>query len=80
MSSKDNIEYNDFKGKEARGLNDDDLGEVQEVRDDIVITKAGIIDKKIYKIPKNLIERFDGQNLIFKITKDEAKRQFETDL
>lgn len=50
------MEWNDFKEKEARGINDDDLGEVQEIRDDIVIAKARVIDKNVYKIPISLIE------------------------
>lgn len=43
--SFDNIDWNDVIKKEARGLKDDNLGEVQEVREDVVITKVGIVDK-----------------------------------
>ena len=80
MSSIDSIDWNEIKGKEARGIDDADLGEVQEVRGDIIITKAGIADKKIYNIPKNLVEGYDGHNLLFQVTKDEAKRMYETDI
>ena len=55
--------------KEARGLNDADLGEVQEVRQDNVITKSGVVDKETYCLPKNLVEGYDGQNLLFRVTK-----------
>jgi len=45
-----NIDWNDVIKKEARGLKDDDLGEVQEVRGNVVITKVGVVDKEIYTI------------------------------
>ena len=56
------IEWEDVIKKEARGLNDADLGEVQQVNQDVVISKAGVVDKEVYSIPKNLAERYDGHN------------------
>lgn len=77
MSSIDYIDLNNVIKKEARGLCDDELGEVQEVRGNDVITKVGGIDKESYCIPKTLVERYDGHNLWFKISKDEAKNQYK---
>ena len=77
--SIDEIDWNDVIGKEARGLGDDDLGEVQEIHGDIVVTKSGIIGKKVYNIPKSLIIKFDGHKLWFSVTKDEAKDNYEVD-
>ena len=45
--STNSINWTDVVKKEARGLNDADLGEVQEVQQEFVITKAGVIDKSI---------------------------------
>ena len=65
----------DIIKKEARGLGDDtDFGEVQEVLGEYIITKKGNVAKDIFHIPKNLIERFDGDTVYFKITKDESKQ------
>lgn len=75
--SNNNINWNDVIKKEARGLNDANLGEVQEIRQDNVITKAGVVDKEVYSIPRNLVERFDGHNLWFKVTKDEAENVYK---
>ena len=61
--SNNNIDWNDVIKKEARGINDADLGEVQEIRLENVITKAGVVDKEVYSIPKNLVDRYDGHNL-----------------
>ena len=51
-----------------------DFGEVQEILGEYIITKKGNVGKDIFHIPKNLIERFDGDTVYFKITKDEAKQ------
>ena len=68
-----NINWDDIIKKEARGLNDYDLGEVDAVEPDTVVTKKGIVDKDKFYLPKNLVEAFDGNKLLFKITKEEAQ-------
>jgi hypothetical protein len=73
-----NIDWNEMIKKEARGLNDADLGEVQEVTQDNVITKSGIVDKETYCIPKSLVEGYDGHNLLFRVTKEEAENMYKT--
>ena len=75
--SNNNIDWNDVIKKEARGINDADLGEVQEVRLDNVITKAGVVDKEVYSIPKNLAEKYDGHNLWFRVTKEDAENIYK---
>jgi hypothetical protein len=47
MSTDNNIDWADVIKKEARGINDADLKEVQEVRQNLVITKAGVVDKEV---------------------------------
>jgi hypothetical protein len=76
MSNND-IDWNEVIKKEARGINDADLGEVQEIQLDSVITKAGVVDKEVYSIPKNLAERYDGHNLWFRITKEDAENLYK---
>ena len=75
--SNNNIDWNDVIKKEARGINDADLGEVQEIRLENVITKAGVVDKEVYSIPKNLVERYDGHNLWFRVTKEDAENVYK---
>jgi hypothetical protein len=79
MESISNINWNELMGKEARGINDDDLGEVQRIEDEYVITQAGVVDKITYRLPKNLVERYDGHNLLFRITKEQAKSKYGID-
>lgn len=77
MSSSEDIDWTAVLKKEARGIGAADLGEVQEIHLDNVITKIGLIDKVTYSIPKSLVERFDGHKLLFKVTKDEAETHYK---
>ena len=67
-----NIDWNEVVKKEARGIEDADFGEVQLTIGDTVLTEKGITDKKRFYLPKNLVDKFDGHALWFKITEDEA--------
>jgi hypothetical protein len=40
-----NIDWNDIVKKEAREINNEDLGEVQEVTEDYVLVEKGVINK-----------------------------------
>lgn len=68
-----NINWEEVIKKEARGIRDYDLGEVQEVEADHVVTKKGIVDKDKFYLPKNLVERIDGHNVRFRISKEDAQ-------
>ena len=50
--SSSSIDWKDVIKKEARGINDEDFGEVQEVKDNYVLVQKGIINKKKFYIPK----------------------------
>ncbi len=78
-----NFNWDDILKKEARGLDDEDLGEVHEVGSDFIVTQKGALHKHKYYLPKNLAVKFDGHKLWFKITKDEVhryKRIHESDI
>ena len=47
--------WDDIIKKEARGINDYDLGEVHEVEPEIVVTKKGVVDKDKFYLPKSLV-------------------------
>ena len=70
------IPWDEIIKKEARGIDDADLGEVQEVNSDYVVTQKGILDKEWFHIPKNLVTSYDGNKLIFRITKEEAQTSY----
>jgi hypothetical protein len=59
--------------KEARGMDDYDLGEIQDLNEEFVVTKKGIIDKDKFYLPKSKVVKFDGDKVWFSVTKDTAK-------
>lgn len=72
--------WSDILKKEATGIDDCDLGEVQQIGTDFIVTEKGIINKKRYCIPKNLIAGFNGHTLYFRIMKADSKRFRQDDL
>ena len=74
MSS--NIDWNDVIKKEARGNNDFDLGEVQEVSNGLILTQRGIGNKEIFSIPQYKVESYDGKVLRIAVSEDEALNKF----
>jgi hypothetical protein len=77
MSS--NINWNDIIKKEARGLNDADLGEVQDVSNGFVFTQRGLIDVEMFRIPQDKAESYDGGILRFSISEDESLKNYQGD-
>jgi uncharacterized protein (TIGR02271 family) len=69
-------DWNEVIKKEARGRNDADLGEVLEVKDDIVVTERGTLNKQKFYLPKSIPHAFNGHTLLFDITEEEAKERF----
>jgi hypothetical protein len=70
-----NTIWNEILKKEANGIDDNcDLGEIQKIEADYIVTVKGIINKLKFRIPKHLIAGFDGRTLYFGITKAQAKR------
>ena len=64
-----NIDWRDVIKKEARGINDEDFGEVQDIQGNYVLVQKGIIDKEKFYIPKDQAESYDGDVLRFRISK-----------
>ena len=70
--SKD-IPWNEIIKKEAVGINNEDLGKVQEVGSVSILTKKGFLNTEFFDIPKDLIERYDGDKVYFKINEEQAR-------
>ena len=73
------IDWNDVVKKEARGINNEDLGEVQEVTKDYVLVEKGVINKERFYIPRDLAVGYNGTILIFNISAEDAKNKFSKD-
>ena len=77
--SSSSIDWSDVTKKEARGSNDEDLGEVQEVGQNYVLVQKGIINKEKFYIPRDLSESYDGDVLRFRISEEDVKSRFMRD-
>lgn len=73
------IDWDDTIKKEARGKNDEDLGEVNGIGRTYVMTQKGMFDKEKFYIPKYLVEGYDGNIVRFKVTEEEARNSFLRD-
>jgi hypothetical protein len=74
------IEWNDTLKKEARGINNEDLGEVQEVTDGYILVQRGLINKEKFYIPQDQAESYDGSILRFRISENEVMSKYMSDL
>ena len=72
--SSNNIDWNDVIKKEAKGNNDEDFGEVQDIQGNYVLVQKGIIDKEKFYIPKDQAESYDGDVLRFRISQEDLNQ------
>jgi hypothetical protein len=54
--SSSTIDWSDVIKKEARGTNDENLDEVQEVRQNYILVQRGMINKEKFYIPIDMAE------------------------
>ena len=71
-----NIDWDDTIKKEARGVNGEKLGEVQQITDGYILVQRGLADKVKYYIPQGQTKSFDGSVLKFTISEDEIKSKY----
>jgi uncharacterized protein (TIGR02271 family) len=76
VGTNDNIPWNETIKKEARGIDDADFGEIQSVDSDYITTQKGIIDKEFFSFPINLVQEYDGNRVLFKVTEEEARNSY----
>jgi uncharacterized protein (TIGR02271 family) len=74
-----NINWNEVIKKEARGKNDEDLGEVQDVGDTYILVQKGLINKEKFYIPQNEVETYDGDILRFRLSEEDIKSKYMQD-
>jgi uncharacterized protein (TIGR02271 family) len=73
------IDWNDTIKKEARGSNDEDLGEVQEITNGYIVVQKGLINKEKFHIPQDKAESYDGSILRFSISEEDVVNRYAED-
>jgi uncharacterized protein (TIGR02271 family) len=74
------INWNEVIKKEARGKNDEDLGEVLEVGDIYILVQKGLISKEKFYIPQSEVDSYDGDVLRFKVAEEDVRSKYSGDL
>ena len=70
------INWADIVKKQAKSIKDEDLGKVQEVNESYLLVQRGTISKDKFFIPVDMIDRYDGNVLRFKISEEDATARF----
>ena len=73
------LDWNETIKKEARSLDDANLGKVQEINETSIIIEKGTKNKDKFYIPRSIPHAYNGSVILLDITEDEAKKQFMTD-
>ncbi len=74
-----NIDWNETIKKEARGIDDTDFGEVQNISNGNVIVERGILEKEKFCIPQDKVKSYDGNVVRFDVSEQEAENKFYND-
>ena len=71
------IKSENIINKKAKGIGNIDLGEIQKITSEYIITEKKDIDinknKNKISIPRNLVDRWDEDNVWFQVTEEEKE-------
>jgi hypothetical protein len=73
------ISWDKAIGKEVKSSDKKDVGKIESVTTEYIQTKEGLVSKKYYFIPKQYVQKFDGDSIWVSLTKDDLKGRFERD-
>ncbi len=62
--------------EEVRAQNDEDLGEVLDIRGGIVVTERGTLNKEKFYLPMSIRHGFNDHALLFDVIEEQAKNRF----
>jgi hypothetical protein len=74
------LSWDKAKGKNAKSINKKEIGKIEEISQDYIQIKKGIIDKDYFFVPKYFVEGYDGDDIILSLTEDEIKTKFSNKL
>jgi hypothetical protein len=72
MSNHVSVNWDDILNKKARGI-DADLGKVEAIATEHIITKKGILSRDRFYLPKKLVKRIDVDKIWLNVTENEAE-------
>jgi uncharacterized protein (TIGR02271 family) len=73
------LDWDEIIKKEARSLDDANLGKVQEINETSFIIEKGTKNREKFYIPRSIPHAYNGSVILLDITEDEAKKKFMID-
>jgi hypothetical protein len=70
------LSWDKAKGKNAKSINKKEIGKIEEISQDYIQIKKGIVDKDYFFVPKYFVEGYDGDDIILALTEDEIKTKY----
>jgi hypothetical protein len=80
QGSMPNLDYSSLSDREAKTLDNFEIGKVKQVAADYIYTEKGMIQKEKFFVPRRFADRFDGKTLWFSITKMQAESEFKREI
>jgi hypothetical protein len=74
------LNFGGLSDKEAKTLDNFELGKVKQVADDYIFTEKGVLQKDKFFIPRRFADRFDGKTLWFNVTQSQAETEFKREI
>jgi hypothetical protein len=65
------LSWDKAKGKNAKSINKKEIGKIEEISQEYIQIKKGIVDKDYFFVPKYFVEGYDGDDIILSLTEDE---------
>jgi hypothetical protein len=70
------LSWDKVKGKNAKSIDNKEIGKIKEISQDYIQIKKGIVDSDYFFVPKYFVEGYEDDDIIIALTEDEIKNKF----
>jgi hypothetical protein len=70
------LSWDKAKGKNAKSIDNKEIGKIKEISQDYIQIKKGIVDRDYFFVPKYFVEGYEDDDIIIGLTEDEIKNKF----
>lgn len=70
------LSWDKAKGKNAKSIDNKEIGKIKEISQDYIQIKKGIVDRDYFFVPKYFVEGYEDDDIILSLTEDEIKEKF----
>jgi hypothetical protein len=70
------LSWDKAKGKNAKSIDNKEIGKIKEISQDYIQIKKGIVDSDYFFVPKYFVEGYEDDDIIIALTEDEIKNKF----